>query len=1025
MGPKARVAVWIFLLLAGMALQGFSQQFIKTDAMGGIFPEDQDLSFSISGPGWLRLLLDNREIYRGKGPAYPELGVNWGEERGFTLSAEYYSQADELLESRSWYIYIDKNRPSVPDMEIRNGPEGLRLVQSGGKQNVRIRAWADIDGSLAFFPDLGGGGLLPADSFPALIWAEDMAGNCSEPRSEYFEISLVKIENPVSGDWLNPQVLIISGAEGKNVYWTADGTHPLAPGGTGRLYLGPERIEKRGRITLRIAWRDSVGRVWEDRVDYSVTGNNDLAANLNSFRLTEERPVSSLTVLPLPENWRWSIGGVPRDQGGGSVSLRPERLIRRVAAVHLSPVSGVGGIYRFAYLLDGADTGERPQITQLPQANISLEGTYLYSTLGDHPPQRPENQLLPLQRNDSPPLRLVSAGRSRIIIWPRLSGTIYYSWGNAGQITQANWLEGKGPLLVPLEGGLLRWFVLDGRRGTGKVEVPAGGSYSVAIKPLPGDRREINRGRIICRNYTDNGNSPWEYVSGPLAYTPGILKNRASPLDVCDGEDLEWAFAGSGGRILERLRRDRLAPAAPQLDAPPEGGWTRGPVKVSVISGEKGVTGIITARLRYASGQMNVLSGTGSLEIGSDLGETAEVTVESLLLDDSGNMSPRTIRHFTVDPKTIYVSTEPLLIGTSGASAPPGSLARGGMDNPFNSLEEAMDFAQRQDLGDIRISGIQELRRPVTISKNIRIDGGYGNAALILGDGFSWNINSGASLILSGLRLERKGGDNPLIRAAQNGKVEITGADITNTGPLVVMDGGACGIKDSRISVKITGEKRIAAFSARGSGVELNDSRVQLEANYGLLFDLGGGSFGAKNSVLLAAGGRTASLFVLNGTRGNFINLSLQAAAGDYASVLEASASELVMSGGIMEASARDTTALLLDNCAAVILDASIRVEGAFSARAAEIRGAFPQVRNSRFNSIGRAKKSEVFSGMDATAPPGASITGNRFSGFAFIWGESWPLEKLKDFNLAYATAAEPNLGGEALSQPQPSGTAP
>jgi len=580
-------------------------------------------------------------------------------------------------------------------------------------------------------------------------------------------------------------------------------------------------------------------------------------------------------------------------------------------------------------------------------------------------------------------------------------------------MARETWPEAKGPLMVPSEGGVLHWFILN--RGNGNSENPIAGPYSVTIAPLSGARKESSLGRIACRNYGKSDDSRWEYVSGLLHYVPGIVKNRN--VDVCDGEDLEWAFVSSDGNILEQQRRDRLAPAAPLLDSPPEGGWTRGPVKVNVIPDEKEDTGIVTARLRYASGEIEILSGTNSLEIASSRGELAEVTVESLLVDISGNRGPKTIRHFTVDPKTIYVSALPLMSG-----APNGSASRGGMDDPFSSLEEALDFAVTHGLKDIRTAGTIELRKPIMVSGNICIDGSWrreaqGNtenkdagAVLVLDDGFFWNIESGADLILSRLRVERKGGDNPLIQAGKNGRLEIDGTTINNAGPFLSMDEANCGIRDSRILIRVTGERRIAAITARSSGIELNGSRIQLEANYGLLFDLEGGGLSAFNCVFLAAGGRTAALFSLHGSRLTVSNLTVQAAARDYASILEASGSELVLSGGILEVSARDVTAFLFDNSSCLIHDAQIRVEGAFSVRAAEIRGAFPLVRNSRFYSTGSAKRSDVFSGMEAAVPQTLGITGNRFSGFTNIWGEGWPMDMLRSFNQAYASPAEPNV---------------
>ena len=979
---KPKTALWVFLFLLGTSCLIFSQTYIVTDAAGGIFQADQRLSFTLSSPGRLRLLLDDREIYQGNGPAFPEIGLPAGEERGFTLSAEYYSPDNKLLESSAWYIYIDKNPPAVPKPEFSNTDEGLRLVNSRGGKELKIRALADTEEALVFFPDLAEStetGLLPASSFYALVWAEDLAGNCSEPGYEYFEMPPVKIENPVSGEWLNRQILILSGAEGRDVYWTADGSDPLMAGGTGRLYKGPERIERNGHINLRIAWRDSAGQVREGNTNYSVAENSEssMPESLAAFAKAEEKSLAESTALTPPDGWRWSMGDTPRVQPEGNIIIRPEPFIKRTAVLQLSspdspleaPAARPEKMYRFAYLLDRTELKpEEPS----PPPDLTLEEEILYPS----------------------DIRLISAGRCRLIIWPQIFGTIYYSWGGSASEGQDYWQKGTAPLPVGLEGGELYWFIFDGEDGQEPDTGKAGFARisTVTIEPLTGAETGNQSGRIAFRRFDEKGNSGWSYVSTLLDYSPGIMNNRVP--DVCDGEDLQWAFISSAGKILEQQRRDRLAPHAPEFTDLPEGGWTRGPVRVSAVSQEKDAACFISARISYASGAVEMLSGRDSLEIVSKLGEAAEVTVAGMVVDASGNRSPNAIHYFKVDPKTVYVSAEPLIRGSPKA-------ARGGKDNPFKSLEEALEYAMARDLGEIQIAGTLKMRKPVTISRNVNIDGGRkegkpgsgtssdNGAILILHEDFSWNIKPGAGLTLSGLRLERKDGKKPLIRTGKDSRLEITDAVLSNTGPLVMMDGSECSIRDSWISVLIPGERRIPALTGLESGIQITNTRIQFEGNYSLIFDLKGGSLYAGNCVFLAAGARTASIFSLNGTRGNLSNLTLSAAARDYASVLEAKGSEFVISGGIMEVSARDTGAFLLDNSPAIFLDTELRLEGSFSAKAAEIHGPFPVIRNSGFFSTGASKMSAVFSGTNAVPVSAELLAGNRFTGFTHIWGRN------------------------------------
>ena len=988
MRPKA--AGLVFLLIAGITIVCFSQSFIVTDASGGIFNTDQKITFANAGTGWFRLLLDEREIYRGRGPAFPELGIPQGEERGFMLRFEYYSNGNVLLESGAFSIYIDKRPPSLSDPEINNSPQGLRLTNNGGEPNVMIRSWADVDGELTFFPDLGNGVRLPADSFPAVVWAEDMAGNYSAPRSEYVNVSLVAIENPAPGEWSNPQTLIISGAEGKNIRWTCDGSDPLKEGGSGRLYRGPERIEKRGQITLRIAWQEASGKVREDRVEYSVTANAfaNVERSLDIFRITEERELRSVITLPVPESCSWFTGSVPQMQRGETITLRPLPLVRRVVAVQLLPEGA--GIYRFVYLLDGSGNDPHTSIPVLPPQGSAFEDGVLYPGSGEAAGTGSINaQVYPF-----PPLALITAGRSRVVDWPRVQGTLYFSWQGVHTV-QGAWQEAKSPLLIPIEGGTIRWFVRDASAGEGwRLEPEVSGYYSAFIPSAAGIRDNRVRGRFAYRSFTENGSQNWIYVSDLIEYLPEIA-GRSILLDACDGEDLEWAFISTSGKILEQKRRDRQAPPEPVIAAPEMGGWVRGPIRVSAFPGESDTSVFLNARINYASGITQMINGEGFLDIVSALGEIAEVTVEAVQVDASGNSGPKAVRHFTLDPKTVYASAAFPMAGNTHSP-------RGDRDNPFTSLDEAIDHALKYDLGVVRISGSMELKGPVPVSRNLHIEGAWREssaigtdetiykAAILPGNGVYWDVHPGIILSLSGVTVERNGGDNSLFYAGRNSNLDISNTMISTAGPVLRMDGGVCRIRDSDISVRISGDERKAAFSARDSGIDIKNSRMQIEANYGLLFEIEGGIMAAENSILLAAGKRTSSVLTLGGSRGRFFNLTSQAAAEDYASVMEVTSSELFMEGGIISVSARDCSAIVLNSSAGIISEAQIRVDGSSSARAFEIKGAYPIVSNSLLYSEGDAKKAEVFSGS-SFPPPG--LEGNRILGFTRLWGELLPGE--------------------------------
>jgi hypothetical protein len=135
---------------------------------------------------------------------------------------------------------------------------------------------------------------------------------------------------------------------------------------------------------------------------------------------------------------------------------------------------------------------------------------------------------------------------------------------------------------------------------------------------------------------------------------------------------------------------------------------------------------------------------------------------------------------------------------------------------------------------------------------------------------------------------------------------------------------------------------------------------------------------------------------------------------------VEASGSELVFAGGKFDVSARDICAAFFDKCVVMVYDAEIRLEGSSTARAMEIRGAFPWIQNCNFISAGSAKNSGVLYGTDAAAPLSGSITGNEFQGFARILGQAWPAEKIEDFNRSFASTEKPNTVVETIVPPAP-----
>jgi hypothetical protein len=980
---------------------------LLTNAAGGIFSMEQRLWFSVPAGNRLRLVLDGVENYQGEGPASIRLDVPQGEERGFEVVAERRSfpPEDRVLEIRSFLIYIDRKAPAPPSVALQTTGDGFVTIRAKPEPGIRVSAAVDYNNTVLFIPDVDEMRSLPPASYAAVVWAVDTAGNCSEPEPVFLDFPLIRIENPVPGNWANRQRLVLYGAENKRVLWTDDGSDPLGP--QGRSYAGPVLIDKTGEVTLRVAYGFNDGRVHEETVVYRVTPPNGEASSGSSpyenFRSAEGSPILRETTLQVPPDRLWSIGGAPRHPGG-ALTLRPAASIMRTVPVHLS---GEPEVYRFVFVLEGPGSA-------VPGDDTSLSG----KDRGEH---FLSLNLDPDQRAGGTPNigapKLVYAGAGRVVVFPREGGTARYAWeGNSG------WEDGTAPVLIPPEGGLLRWTMDRGAEVLGP--------FILRIDPLYWRAERIDRapkGRFAYRYvFRDRMESPeppgnhdpdWRYVSDIRLYTEGgIVKDR---FDVCDGEDIEWRFISPAGAALERWQRDRLSPHPPRIGGIGEGAWTRGPVSInaSAIEGEEPVRSSIIAQLRYASGRTEIRQAAGTLVLRGDSDDLAQVRIEARLEDLAGNRSLISTRNFILDPLTIYVS-----------SALPNAAAdrNGDRDRPFTSLDEALALAKREGRKHISIAGSALLRRPAEITGDIIIDGSFNdnweaseNRALIAVPGEAFFRVSSGALTLKNLTLEKQapGGGPGFLRVGGGAGLELRDSVLTHVGPLARIDeGGQCRISDTQVSSLLPGEERLPVIDAGKARISLVKSRFNLEGGHGLILNMKGGVLRAEESVFVIQAQHTGTVFNLSALQADLKDLRASVSAADYGSVLELSDSTLTLTGGSFSVAARDGVVLVADAAEALFLGAEFRVASSFVARVMEIRNRFPSVTDCRFSFSGTARTSEVFSGTrtggrrtETLQPVPGTIGGNVFQGFSHILGAEYPAESLRGFNRDFAPPGRPN----------------
>jgi hypothetical protein len=863
--------------------------------------------------------------------------------------------------------------PEPPVVWTTLNAEGwVVLTAPEADSRVRVSAVVDLRGAPRYIPDIRRMEALPPSSYAAVVWSVGEGGVISEPRPVLFDFPPPCIENPQPGVWANPQRLIISGIENKEVFWSLDGGDPAGEGG--RRYEGPVLIDRAGELTLRVAVFHPDGRRLETRVVYTVIGaaaDDPLAAEMEKIRAVEAAPVRSDTALAIPAFSFWSSGGVPRIPGS-PLTLRPAAGIQRWAPLH---IGGTGGTYRFVFNLDGtggAAPGEEPW-------NIPW-GAYSLSEAEAEGP------------------RLVYAGAARVLVWPRDRGPIrYFREGGTA------WEDGSSPALIPPAGGVFRWAAgespLYGLR-IAPVQAPAGGASSAV------SGGDYSWGRYAYRPFARTAGEPWRWTSPPMPYT----ERSAPPAN--DGEDLEWTFITREGIVRGSWRSDRLAPPAPRLIAPLEGAWLRGQAAISIAGAlsDPGLESGIAAQVRYASGRTALFRDRDALVIPAPEEGIAEVLLEAWFVDAAGNRSPLAVRNFTIDSGTIYVS--------AGRGAGPGS---GSRDDPFRYLEDALDLARQEGIRSIRVAGFTQLRRPATLSGDILIDGGFDETwaaantqgRITIPGEAAFQVEKG-NVHLRGLSLERSAGEGYLFRVGTGGALILENVSLTLAGPFLRLDELGRGL--------ISG-LRLVALLSRGpliSGVEaqleIQGSRFELEGEYGVLFDLRGGRLRGEDSFFRLKAQRTGTAFALRETRAELTGVEVFAEAGDYACALDLRQAPVLVTRGSLEVSSRDGVAVASDDSEGTYLGASFKVHSSFVARAMEVRARFPSVTDCRFSFDGSARQAEVFAGLSTEGAaggiplPGAgTIGGNVFAGFTHILGTAYPMESLAGFNRAFAPPGRPN----------------
>jgi hypothetical protein len=334
---------------------------------------------------------------------------------------------------------------------------------------------------------------------------------------------------------------------------------------------------------------------------------------------------------------------------------------------------------------------------------------------------------------------------------------------------------------------------------------------------------------------------------------------------------------------------------------------------------------------------------------------------------------------------------------------------RGTREAPFGVLEDALEFARRNGLRDIRLSGTVRLRENLEISGDLTIYGSFdapetASAVLEVPGAAGIRVDRGI-LRLRGIVLRREEEGGALFSVERGAGLELSDSVIALTGPLILARGSACLFKDTLVLANMPGARRFPVLSAEDGRVYLFGSRFDIGGDHGIFLDMKDGAVSAEDSRISITARNTGNAFALKGGRADFKEVAVSVRAEDYGSALDLSGSKLLMTGGNLAVSARDGVVVWTEESDVLFAKTAFSLSASFVARAMEIKGKFPLVSDCSFSFAGPAGRSEVFSG---SARPG-SVGGAVFKGFSHILGKDYPAEGIAAFNRDFAPADNPN----------------
>lgn len=693
------------------------------------------------------------------------------------------------------------------------------------------------------------------------------------------------IVSPVEGIWANRQPLVLEVPEDYEVVYSFSGSHPMD---SGFAYDGPVMIEAEGDVSLRIALVFPDGNAAIYSVDYSVVPVEDAVGN--PVDVNFRKPVITYVSgqkITIPSGFSYKLGNAGSHLPGEQVlSLQGGTFPHRYV-----PCEIIDGTNAWRFVLSPAG---------LPETRFSLDT-----------PNTQEELPSPVKGND------FTAGRNvELYIAPSANSSLSPSQDVIEEPTSKEELEDMTePPFQITDWGLLTFtrdkliYSLDNdfwQEATGSVVLDRAVGHTISWQSVA-----YEKGNPIYSFYLPpKPEKAYEFegreavlvaLGADFTFVPAGLSMEPVPsllIDAFEGEELrstipiEIYYNGlyqGPGEIS--LLVDKCPPVAPVINTSSQNFYSRQDVRVNLGQLEDN-------RLFYFL-EMQVIEEGGLKDALLDFSQeqdslTDRITKEQftpyngepLLLeaheehahlfrvgafsrDKQGNTSSITWYKTIVDPVNFYVEAAS---GRDGENSSVGNgLAQGTLEEPFSSLEQAIEKTAHLDFVRLHVIGRVPVNKSVSISSHCEIQGADSNSGLIFSPGTTLLVDTGRvaikNCILEGQRLNSSSKiaqKKQSLLSVANGNLSLVQCEVigdySNSGTIISAIDGTLSIEDSGITL-LAGEYG-AMISSLRSSITVDGGRYTVIAPTAVIFSLSAGQLNLSEAECKVYGnlGRVAEL---------------------------------------------------------------------------------------------------------------------------------------------------------------------